>query len=51
MGTLKNIELFNKKFELFLAKKILVNNNNLDLNLEYKIFTNKFKYFSFKSFG
>lgn len=39
MGTLKNIELFNKKFELFLAKKILVNNNNLDRAINYSVFS------------
>ena len=29
METLKNIESFNKKFEIFLSKKILIKKNNL----------------------
>ena len=36
--TIKNIELFNKKFELFLSKKILIKKNNLSNAIHYSIF-------------
>ena len=39
METLKNIESFNKKFELFLSKKILIKKNNLDRAIHYSVFS------------
>ena len=39
METLKNIESFNKKFELFLLKKILIKKNNLDRAIHYSVFS------------
>ena len=35
METLKNIESFNKKFELFLLKKMLIKKNNINRAIKY----------------